>query len=404
MLDSDRFVLNKTPYCEIEVSINYPDPEKNLYTNSELIFRSRIQDSSLEDVLHTRWDFNGDGIWETNWELEPEYSTGRFPTSGNERIYSYSAPGFKTIRLEVRDKFGARYLATEQIEVINLNDSIYNEPPRQKGYHSPQNTVSPYDVLFSWHFEDPENHPMHYDLFVYEKGTQPTEPNFDGLKQNSKVMDLKPNTSYNWKVVAHDMYGAKTEGTVGSFFTCEIITPCPDQPVVYDRDGKTYGTVQICGKCWTTENMNTLSMDLISESRRNKCCENDDTLKCEENGGYYDLYRTVAHSPNNRNVQAVCPDGFHVPSELEWGSILRSASVTSLLEGGKTGLNLKATGVMTWNGVAEKGKYASFWASPFSSINKVLQINVVDSTFTFINHQHDRDGADNMYPIRCVSD
>lgn len=63
----------------------------------------------LEDplsVMSVRWDFNGDGIWDTNWSTD------------KVAYHQYSAPGNYTVVLEVRDSQGLTNNTTVQAEVV----------------------------------------------------------------------------------------------------------------------------------------------------------------------------------------------------------------------------------------------------------------------------------------------
>ncbi len=108
--------------------------------------------------------------------------------------------------------------------------------------------------------------------------------------------------------------------------------PCLDAPTVTDIDGNTYTTIQLGCQCWMRENLRTTHYaDGTSVPI--------DTSKCSDYEPYlyypnYDkrnvpvygyLYNWSAvmgkESPSDANpsgVQGICPDGWHVPSMLEF--------------------------------------------------------------------------------------
>jgi uncharacterized protein (TIGR02145 family) len=68
-------------------------------------------------------------------------------------------------------------------------------------------------------------------------------------------------------------------------------------------DGKTYRTVVIGGKRWTAENLN-YAID-------GSWCYDNDTPNCNTYGRYY----------NWNDARKVCPSGWHLPSDSEWGTL-----------------------------------------------------------------------------------
>ncbi len=127
--------------------------------------------------------------------------------------------------------------------------------------------------------------------------------------------------------------------------------------VVYG--GKTYNSVIIGMQCWMNENLNIGTAVLGSQDQANnniieKYCYNNIPANCDVYGGLYQWGEVVQYlngATNTTkwepvptgNVQGICPEGWHLPSDAEWNSLatyLGGASVA----GGK----MKETGTVHW--------------------------------------------------------
>jgi len=123
------------------------------------------------------------------------------------------------------------------------------------------------------------------------------------------------------------------------------------------RDNKTYGTVVIGSQTWMAENLNY-------DVEGGKCYNNDES-NCQKYGKLYNWLTVVGlpskcqglnlapdFSPGNsthvkREIdadcvikyphQGICPDGWHLPSNAEWTSLIGFAS------GNRAGIRLKAS-------------------------------------------------------------
>ena len=103
------------------------------------------------------------------------------------------------------------------------------------------------------------------------------------------------------------------------------------------RDGKTYKTVKIGEQVWMAENLNYKAMGSF--------CYEDDASFCEQYGRLYTW--DVA--------QNVCPDGWRLPSESEWGAL----TVADL----QKNLMVPASGFRNSKGKYELGGLrADFWS------------------------------------------
>ena len=108
--------------------------------------------------------------------------------------------------------------------------------------------------------------------------------------------------------------------------------PCPGHHTVTDIDGNTYNTVQIGEQCWMKENLRTrkypdgtdISFVNSGLSTTVGYCyyPNGDSANVTSYGYLYNWVATMhgsgSSSSNPSNVQGVCPDGWHLPSNAEW--------------------------------------------------------------------------------------
>ena len=98
----------------------------------------------------------------------------------------------------------------------------------------------------------------------------------------------------------------------------------PDTVLVAERDGQTYKIVKIGDQTWMAENLNYKSESSL--------CYNDSSEYCETYGRLYTWAAAVGKTEKEcgsslcglprRNVQGVCPDGWHLPSHEEMDDVV----------------------------------------------------------------------------------
>ncbi len=107
---------------------------------------------------------------------------------------------------------------------------------------------------------------------------------------------------------------------------------CPSVATLTDIDGNTYNTVQIGSQCWMRENLKTTKYaDGTSITNGNTTASfsipywyypNNNSGNKSTYGLLYNwsaVMRNASSSSNNPSeVQGICPDGWHVPSDAEW--------------------------------------------------------------------------------------
>ena len=118
--------------------------------------------------------------------------------------------------------------------------------------------------------------------------------------------------------------------------------PCPSSPTVTDQDGNVYNTVQIGNQCWMKENLRVTHYsngeaipmgDSTSLTLPYRYCPDNDTANVASHGYLY-TWPSVMHgapssSDNPSGVQGICPKGWHVPSNAEFGQLIYYAGSMS---------------------------------------------------------------------------
>ena len=143
----------------------------------------------------------------------------------------------------------------------------------------------------------------------------------------SNITNLTPNTTYYVRAYATN--------DIGTAYGNEVSFTTPDFPpncgTVTDRDGNVYKTVIIGSQCWMRENLRTtkyadgtaiLLGTSTNSSTPYRYYPNNNSSNVSTYGYLYNLaaalYNEECSSNNPSGVQGICPDGWHLPSSLEW--------------------------------------------------------------------------------------
>ena len=179
----------------------------------------------------------------------------------------------------------------------------------------------PVNTQLSWTSSDPENDPLTYDVY-FGAYNLPVLVSSGQTGKNYNPGTLAYNTSYSWKIVAHDNHSHSTEGPVWSFTTASSQSfPCGN-PLLDTRDNQTYTTVQIGAQCWMAEDLNIGTMipganEMANNSIIEKYCYNNSAATCDVYGGLYQ-WNEMMQYVNAPGVQGICPAGWHLPADAEW--------------------------------------------------------------------------------------
>jgi uncharacterized protein (TIGR02145 family) len=148
-----------------------------------------------------------------------------------------------------------------------------------------------------------------------------------------------------------------TQSTQSCTFTC-------GQTLFDDRDSKTYPTVLINSQCWMRKNLNygtkiPMTQNQANNSIPEKYCYMNYESVCDDYGGLYQwgemvqyLYgasNTTSWNPvPSGNVPGLCPNGWYIPSQADWMSLITYVGGLAYAGG-----NLKETGYLHWFGPNE---------------------------------------------------
>ena len=209
--------------------------------------------------------------------------------------------------------------------------------------------------------------------------------------------------------------------------------PCPGFTEV-SYGGQVYHTVQIFSQCWFRENLNVgtrIQNDVTSTDNGTieKYCYDNVEDSCTTYGGFYQWNEMMAYSSGSQ-VQGICPQGWHIPSDDEW-NILEGAVETGFnigdsmwtvyeVAGLNAGYNLKST--MYWqndgNGSGQFGfdvppiGYRDYYGPiyGFGHASKHWSAGIYDDVDAWSRGLgcHGRDvvrlheSKDNGYSVRCL--
>jgi len=166
----------------------------------------------------------------------------------------------------------------------------------------------------------------------------------------------------------------------------------------FDYGGQHYTTIIIGTQCWMAQNLNigTRIDGTVAQSDNStveKYCYSNSDDQCDVYGGLYQWAEVVQYLNGatnttfwnpfpSGNVQGICPEGWHLPTNAEW------TDLSTFLGGGSVaGGKMKETGNTHWNspntgatnssgftglpgggrdsfgGFYARGEYGNFWSS-----------------------------------------
>jgi len=145
----------------------------------------------------------------------------------------------------------------------------------------------------------------------------------------------------------YDGYGwLEITGVRQADFTC-------GNPLLDSRDGTYYNTVEINGQCWMAENINigTMIQGTTNPSDNGiieKYCYSDNPGLCDTYGALYHWSEVMQYN-YTEGTQGLCPEGWHVPTNAEWTTLVNStggpnSAGAHLVQGGDSGFEALMAG------------------------------------------------------------
>jgi uncharacterized protein (TIGR02145 family) len=191
-----------------------------------------------------------------------------------------------------------------------------------------------------------------------------------------------------------------------------------ENPLVDERDGLAYPTVQIGYQCWMAQNLN------YAPSSGSTWCYDNEPDYCDTYGRLYDWVTAMQISDYyyssvwgvRDNHQGICPAGWHMPTEADWTRLRNHVFLYS--ESGEIGTGLKATtgweggegdddfgfmalpgGVRSSGGVFNAaGDAGVWWSSEYSSLG--AETMTLDASFSYAILS--AGAKDDAFSVRCI--
>ncbi len=224
-----------------------------------------------------------------------------------------------------------------------------------------------------------------------------------------------------------------------SLLPVQVAWACGD-PLVDERDGQSYATVEIGEQCWMQENMNIgdpvrSNIGMSDDGIIEKYCYGytstggDPNAGCDETvdgyryGGLYQWDEAMQWD-YNLPAQGICPTGWHIPTDGEWTTLVEGQATVGCDIGttwqcDPAGQRLKAN-ITGYNGTNESGFTAllsgnhyygatfyvresltTYWSSSVFNSANVWRRNL---SFDYIEVFRGPGGKSEGFSVRCLKD
>ena len=221
--------------------------EVSAITNKGLVVLDNFETSTIElvdglnDFLKEIWTLIGDTLYRVKLitgdaSCSVDYVEYPCTVSGNNinvMIDPFQMEDLTNVFYEFDIKLmkrGGRNPSFMLNPVIRVTDYFINNPPLIPDSPSPYDgaTDIPLRPTLSWNCQDPDGGELSYDVYLSEPNDSSafTRLTTDHKMSNFEIeTDLQNVSTYYWKVVAKDSFGASTEGSVWSFSTSDTVIP-----------------------------------------------------------------------------------------------------------------------------------------------------------------------------------
>ncbi|MDP8267911.1 MAG: fibrobacter succinogenes major paralogous domain-containing protein [Candidatus Tenebribacter davisii] len=255
-----------------------------------------------------------------------------------------------------------------------------NAKPGIPSNPNPQDNANDVSVtsIISWECSDPEGDSLTYGVY-FGISSNPPLVNSSQSETSYDPGTLNEETTYYWKILAHDDHSNSTMGDVWQFTTMSGGTG-----TITDIDGNVYQTVIIGNQEWMSENLK------VTHYRNGDPIPHltDNTDWISTNDGAYCVYDNITSNSNTYgylynwfaiDTDNLAPEGWHIPSEEEWLELIGNIEGGSHIVGGK----IKSTGTI------EEGN--GLWYSPNTGATNESGLTAFPSGY--------RSGSTHSFPL-----
>jgi len=406
---SYRKLMDHAPSSQTDLPPNakfITEPNLQL-VNQPVIFKTEecTDDIDLSSDMEYRWDWEGDGNWDTSFTRQTSFS------------HSFSSAGAYNVKLEAKDSGGNISQVLGTVRVESNKNIIGNHPPIaileiNPKFGSPTTNFS-FDASRSFDVGTYSSNPQYRFDFtgdgVFDTKWSPYRIAF------SKI----PSGYHTAKLQVKDSDGNITEANV----TYSVI----ETGRVIDIEGNAYKTVKIGTQTWMAENLKTSKFkngDLIlnvtdyaswiSLTSGAYCWYNNDPIRNRDTyGALYNWYAV--------NSGLLCPTGWHVPTDYEW-TILTDFLGGEPVAGGKlketgathwgplnywatneTGFTALPGGIRVWDGGFLAMPDAGYWWSATEDTNSIPWHREIWWSDTYVYRRNVMEKHQGL-SIRCIKD
>jgi len=357
ILSCDKFEFIN-PY-DTNVIIPEPTNLRIVSTKSSITIKWNDNSTGEEGFIISR-KIN-QGSWDDDYYTLPTENATEFIDNNSQTVNTYS--------YKVR-AYAGNNTSSYSNTVVNEG----NLPPNQPSNPSPSNNETNVSINanLTWTCIDPEGDPLTYDVY-FGTSTNPSIINNGQSETTYSPSTLEPQTTYHWKIVAHDDHSNSTTGDIWQFTTFVTGT-------VTDIDGNVYTTIIIGNQEWMAENLKvthygngdaiphlTDDNDWTNTTSGAYCYYNNSSSNADTYGALYNW-----HAVDEDDNRGLAPEGWHVPTDDDWKELEMYLGMTQAqaddtgYRGTNEGSKLAGNADLWYNGALENN--TEFGSSGYSAL------------------------------------
>ncbi len=276
----NKYLLNNS----FSISQNYPNPfsgrtKINLFLSVRNDIKISVRDIIGRELAHYKSTLN-----------QGNYTFDFY--SGSDKYYLLTVIGEKT---------------SKTIKMLNSNSKITNEKKCKLVYNKHEDKINGFKSRKS------------INNFVFKQGDQLQYTGYakitEGILGNDVIDDI-PQTNMDY------------------LFSITNGLRCSGVPIVYDIDGNIYSTLQIGSQCWLKENLKTttyqngIPIPNVTDNNNWSNLTTGAYAWYENDIGWKNIYGAIYNWHAINDTNGLCPEGWHVPSHIEWRTFSESIGGT----------------------------------------------------------------------------